>query len=338
MRSLFAPFFTFCLFIIGLPTITHAQTADELVKQGIVLNDSGKYDQAIEKYKQAMKADPYFENAYYEAGYTLFSSGKEDEALPYLEKLIAIDPKSAGGYDMIGSIYDDKQQSEKAEIYFKQGIDADSTYQRLHYNLGILYYRQKRYAESEKCAIKAIKLMPTHASSQRLFAMTTFEEHKRGASLLAWCDFLLIEPQSKRSPNAIAYIKYILNYGITRKDAKNINISTDVSDPTNMLMQLAIVNATEKLKGQSEADTLQAQLTEVFKVAHGVADDKAVPFIGSYYSDYFEQLGNSGNMEAFVHYILLSSARREEHLAWLKSHKAETDKLDAWIKNANRKL
>ncbi|HJP62087.1 MAG TPA: tetratricopeptide repeat protein, partial [Mucilaginibacter sp.] len=40
--------------------------AKSLVKQGVALNDSGKYDQAIAKYNQAIQTDPKYANAYYE--------------------------------------------------------------------------------------------------------------------------------------------------------------------------------------------------------------------------------------------------------------------------------
>lgn len=330
--------FLILLFSIAAAAQGQDQTPQALVKQGTVLNDSGKYDQAIEKYKQAIKADPLFENAYYEMGYTLSAMGKGDEAIPYLEKLLAIDPKSAGGYDMLASIYDDKGQQDKAEVYYKQGIDADSTYQRLHFNLGILYFRQKKYAEAEKRAIEAIKLAPAHASSHRLFAMVAYEQGKRGASLLAWNNFLILEPQTKRSAVAVAYIKNILNHGITRKDGKNVNVATDGGNPGTLLMQLAAINATQGVKDLAEVDSVQLQLTELFKVAHGIADDKAEPFISNYYSDFFESLAQSGNMAAFAHYILLSTAKHDEYLNWLKTHRSEVDNLDAWMKKTDRKF
>ena len=53
--------FLFILIIIGL-TNRHsfAQTDDSkaLVRQGVELNDAGKYNEAIEKYTEALKADP----------------------------------------------------------------------------------------------------------------------------------------------------------------------------------------------------------------------------------------------------------------------------------------
>ena len=95
------PFIVFVTLVL-LPFISNAQRSDEaklLVEQGIALNDSGKYDQALAKYTQAIKADSTYPNAYYEMGYTLFTSNREKDAIPYLEKLLTIEPRSAAGYD-----------------------------------------------------------------------------------------------------------------------------------------------------------------------------------------------------------------------------------------------
>jgi tetratricopeptide (TPR) repeat protein len=245
------------------------EEARTLVKQGVVLNDSGKYAEAIDKYNQALKIDPYYENAYYEMGYTLFTSGKEQDAIGYLVKLIALNPQSAGAFDMLGSIYDDLKQSDKAIEYYKQGIKANASYQRLHFNLAIAYYRQGKYPESEASAIEAIKLDPKHASSQRIYAMATYQQSKRGCSLLAWCSFLTIEPQSKRSSEAMAYVKDIQNYGIKRTGEKSVTISVSPKDMEgpNFLMPMSVLTATLDKNGLTKIDSLTLQLKSVFEIS-----------------------------------------------------------------------
>ena len=104
-----------------------------LVKQGVALNDSGKYAEAIAKYNEALKADSTYENAYYEMAYTLFTSGRENAAVPFLEKLLKLNPNTPGSYDMLGSIYDDNKRPEKALEYYARGIKVDPTYQRLYF-------------------------------------------------------------------------------------------------------------------------------------------------------------------------------------------------------------
>src|ERR1700744_1742652 len=109
---------------------TNKDKVEILINRGVALNDSGKYAEAIDKYKEALKIDSLSGKAYYELSYTLFSSGHGKDAIPYLEKVLKLNPNDAGGYDMLGSIYDDDKQPEKAIEYYLKGIKADPQYQR----------------------------------------------------------------------------------------------------------------------------------------------------------------------------------------------------------------
>jgi tetratricopeptide (TPR) repeat protein len=334
-------FLLIILFIACAPAV-FGQTKDDaiaLVKEGVVLHDAGKYDEAIAKYKLALKGDPGYSTAYHEISYTLFSSGRGKEAIPYLEKLLNLDPKSGGAYDMMGSIYDDDKQPEKAIEYLKKGIAVDPQYQRLHYNLAITYQRQKRYAEAEACAVEAIKLDKKHAGSHRAYAMATFEQNKRGASLLAWCSFLLLEPQTKRSAGAYKYIQYIINYGVKQTSEKNvtINVSTDELNGVNLLMPMAVVNATSGKKDLSKTDSLMLQLKGLFSVAGTFEDKKGDPFYKNFFGDYFKKLSETDNMQAFTHLVCLGESP-EENLQWFKDNTTKLSALESWIAATKREF
>lgn len=329
------------VFIISSP-VAFGQTnsaAKALVDAGVVLNDAGKYDEAIAKYNEAIKAYPDYPTAYYELGYTLFSSGKGNDAIPYLEKVLKLDPKSAGAYDMLGSIYDDNNQFDKAIDYYKKGVEAQPTYQRLYYNLSISYLRQKKYAESEANAIQAIKLDPKHASSQRAYAMATFNEGKRGVSLLAWCSFLLTEPQTKRSAEAYKYLHYIINYGIKATGEKNVNItvSSDELNGPNLLMPITVVNATSGKKDLSKTDSLTLQLKDLFSIATTFDDKKGDSFYSKFFGDYFKKLSETDNMAAFARLMSLS-VNQDENLQWFKDNNAKLSALDAWVVATKREF
>ena len=130
---------------------------------------------------RALKIDPDNVNAQFELAYTLYASGKGDDGIPYLEKVIAAKTTlTAGAYDILGSIYDQDNKKDQAIEAFNAGINVNPNYQRLHYNLGLVYFRNKQYAEAEKCAIDAIKLDPKHASSQRMLVHSVcFHQNKR---------------------------------------------------------------------------------------------------------------------------------------------------------------
>jgi len=308
-----------------------------LVRQGVTLHDSGKYAEAIVKYNEALKADSTYENAYYEMAYTLFTSGRENEAIPFLEKLLKLNPNTPGAYDMLGSIYDDNKRPEKALEYYARGIKADPTYQRLYFNSAITYYTMGMYEKSEKFAIEAMKLDPKHASSQRVYAMATYKLQKRACSLFAWCSFILLEPNTKRSALAYDYIHSILTYGIKKTDEKHVNITVSPDNPGNAMMPLSIITATEDKKGLSAVDSLQLQLTNLFKVSRTISGDKEPQSILSYFPDYFEKLGNSDNMPAFARLVSLT-AYKDENVKWFKDNDDKLKALDSWVTSTKREF
>ncbi|MEO3405803.1 tetratricopeptide repeat protein [Mucilaginibacter sp. CAU 1740] len=322
---------------------TYAQQKNEakdLVDAGITLNDAGKYDEAIEKYKEAIKLNPEYANAYYEIGYTLFSSGKEKDAIPYLEKVLVLNPNAGGAYDMLGSIYDDDKQTAKAIEYYRKGIKLDPEYQRLYFNIAITLYREGQVAEAEGYAATAIKLDPKHASSHRIYAMTLAALQKRGCALLAWCSFIMKEPQTQRSIEAYNKIQGILNYGIKKTGEKSININIAESDlkSGNLMLPLAIVNATSDKKGLTATDSLKLQLTEVFKIGSTLYGDKGdATFFNHYFADYFKKLAESENMEAFAHLVALA-AKQDENVKWFKENENKLTALDSWLANTKREF
>lgn len=330
------------LAFIAVTTVARGQDQNkvkELVRQGIAFNDEGKYDDALAKYKEALNIEPASYSANYETAYTLQAKGSPLEAIPYLEAAIKINPESGDAYNMIGNVYDDNKQPGKALDYYKKGIAAAPDYQRLYFNIAITYYGQKQYTESEANALTAIRLDPKHASSYRAFAMATNRQGKLGVSLLGWCNFLLIEPQTKRSPEALAYVKAIINNGMKKTDEKNVTITMSTKDLSsgNLIMPLAVINATSGKKGLSATDSLTLQLKELFDVSHAMADDKDQPIVATYFSSFFESLSKSGNMAAFTRYISLSGYK-DENLAWFKEHDKELTAFDDWIKATKREF
>src|SRR5471030_601042 len=68
-----------------------AQNEDEaraLIKEGVALNDQGKYTEAIEKYNQALKADTGNIHANYQLAFSLFKMDRSKESISYLQKVI----------------------------------------------------------------------------------------------------------------------------------------------------------------------------------------------------------------------------------------------------------
>ncbi len=314
----------------------------DLIKQGVQLNDQKDYAGAIDKYSQALKLDPDNAQANYEMAFTLLGSGKGNDAVPFVEKAIKGSQSTlfiASCYDLLGSIYDQDKQSVKAIEAYKKGIEVNPKYQRLHYNLGIAYFRNKQYAEAEASAIEAIKLDPKHASSQRMYALVTFHQNKRMNALMAFCNFLLLEPQGPRSAEAFGNIQHILQGGVLKDDKGKGTIilsPKDSKDNGSLNLAISMVVLSGQTKKLSGMDLLEYQLKSIFTIAGEQSAAKTdKEFFWKFYADYFYQLSQSTNMPAFTRLISLS-ANKDTNTKWMSDNENLVKELDNWIATTPR--
>ncbi|MBS1522201.1 MAG: tetratricopeptide repeat protein [Bacteroidetes bacterium] len=317
-------------------------SVSDLIKEGVQLNDQGKYADAIAKYNEALKLDPDNAQANYEMAFTLVSSDKGNDGIPYVEKAIekSNSPQlKAACYDMLGSIYDNDHKTQKAIEAYKNGIQVNPKYQRLYYNLGLTYFRNKQFAEAEVNAIEAIKLDPKHGSSLRMYALVTFHQNKRVNALMGFCSFLLLNPQGPQAAEAFGNIQHILQGGVLKDGSgKNTIILSPKGNQENETMNLAISMAalTGKNKKLTGMDLLEFELKGIFSIAGETSEKKTdKDFYNRFFTDYFYKLAKSDNMPAFTRLVSLS-ANKDENTKWMSEHDDQVKALDHWLATTER--
>ena len=92
---------------------------------GVCLNEMGKYREAIEALKKALKYDPERTDVYNSMGFSHFKLKEHDEAISCFNKVLELDPSSAIDYANIASNYRDMGQTEKAIEYYETALAMD---------------------------------------------------------------------------------------------------------------------------------------------------------------------------------------------------------------------
>jgi len=262
--------------------------------------------------------DPADNNANYQKALTLYRSGTPAEGIPYIENILkntsTIKPAA---YDLLGNIYDQLKQPEKAIDAYKAGIAIDPKYQNLWFNLGLAYFRIKKYADAEQSAIEAIKLDPKHANSQRMYGLVAFHQNKRVEALLAFCSFLLLDPNNARASEARTNIQSILNGGELKPGQGTPTTDKNEIALNNKLSAIIAAGKTKKLTGNA---LLEYQLKNIFITAGEQASKKAdKTFFDKFFGEYFYKLAQSNNMPAFAKLIGQSVNKDDTGLAdWVK--------------------
>ncbi|MEO3405802.1 tetratricopeptide repeat protein [Mucilaginibacter sp. CAU 1740] len=305
----------------------YAQNADvnSIVKEGIKLNGQQDYAGAIEKYKQAITAEPDNAQANYQMAFTLNAAGKGSEGIPYLKTVIKTNGTLTGpAYELLGSIYDAGHQPQQAIDAYKEGIKLKPDYQPLFFNLGIAYFRAQKYAEAEAAAIEAIKLDPKHANSQRLYGLVTFHQNKRVPALMGLCNFLLLDPDGPRADEAYTNLQSLLKGG---------DLKAGKADAETLLL-----NKTLGASVATAGGNLETQLKNIFTSVGKLGQKPGrQSFFWNYYVAFFYKLSQTEHFPTAVKLIGLS-ADKTTSAQWLQDNADKRKQLEDWIAATERKF
>lgn len=296
------------------------QSQSDLIKKGISLHDQGKYDNAIEKYKQALKLNPQNVWALYEMAYSYSTLGDYNKSIEACSEGIKYkSPYLPSLYVQMGTSYDNINEPQKAVSVYKKGIELYPENYLLHFNLGITYLNSKNVKEAKNYFKKSVVLKPEHASSNIALAEIYFNENYKIPSLLAYFRFLILEPVSQRCSSAIENIQVLMASGVQAKDEshKEINLFVPSDEPIDdgdfgainlgLTMSRAL-RYTEESDGKSELELLKSEIESMFQIMYELSENENHEgFVWKYYAPYFIELKQKGFIDPFVNHIFSAS-------------------------------
>lgn len=298
-----------------------------LLKEGVALNDAGKYAEAIAKYEQILKADPNNMTALYEKAFTLTAWGKPDDAIPCFEKIIAT-TNSPTAYVGLANIYDNKGDFAKAKSMYLKGLAVAPKNNNLWFNLSVWYARQKDYVQSQSAAAEAIKGDMKHANSYRNYAVAAYQQGKNAEALLALSNYLTFGVQPNQARGACGIIKEILN-------ASPNPSAVGIAKMEQQTIATASAAALAGKTNLTQIDSLTLQLTAVYKAIKQQQDQYGSVFFSKYFGNYFGTIADTPYMDIFTRFITVSLAV-QENLAWLKARPDYIKEFNTWSATQKR--
>jgi tetratricopeptide (TPR) repeat protein len=143
------------------PRITRGQTAaavDSDVLRGYKALQQNQFGQAREAYSQALTRNSTQRDALLGIAYAHHALGNTEQALATLRRLVDLYPRDSDATSAIYLIAGGDFQTE--ETRFKQLLERSERPAALHYTLGVLYYDQGRFGESERAFSRAASIEP----------------------------------------------------------------------------------------------------------------------------------------------------------------------------------
>jgi len=139
---------------------------------GIHYEENNQDEKALVSYQRIESTSEYFENAALRMAYLFQKKGKFQQAVDLIEQLISNAPDDIELYLFLGSIHEEAQAYEKAEITFKEGLAIDDTNYKLLFRLGVVYDKWGKKEESINQMKRVIELHPNNANALNYLGYT----------------------------------------------------------------------------------------------------------------------------------------------------------------------
>lgn len=318
---------------------------DRYIKEGVIYHDHGDYENAIKQYEKALAIDKEHAMANYEIAYTYFAMKEYEKSIAHCDRVLDSDSEYKAPTCIIkGSCLDLLGKPEEAIETYEEGIDEAPDNFMLYYNLALTQSNLGRNEDAVPTLQKALVYGPMHSSSHLMMANIMSNSGQRIKSLLAYYNYLLLEPSGARARTAYELFEGELAKGITKgKDKNTINIFTRAQKGDDdgfggvdvMFSLLSVASDLDSNKQKTESEILQEKTKALFVALAGIRKDKE-GFWWEYYVDFFDDLEKASHLETFIYFI--SQSKEDETVnVWLRKNKEKVTEMLEWVKNYERK-
>jgi len=133
------------------------RNADALLGLGDAYTSAGRTQEAEDTYKRAAAMRPEYWEGHYRLGAFYYQQGRYADAASQFRRVVELLPDHASAHTSLGTALLSLGQERDAEAEFEKSLTLAPDYPALA-NLGVMYYRQKRFAESATMSERALQL------------------------------------------------------------------------------------------------------------------------------------------------------------------------------------
>ena len=152
--------------VLGLADEASGTSEDKLkhasrsVCRGVAHLHLGKYDQAIEAFKEAIEIKPGNEGAWYNLGITYGRLKKYDQAIEAYEKALKIRPDNQAAWYNLGNAHYELKKYDQAIEDLKRALEFEPDDETAWANLGITYGQLEKYDQAIEAYKRALEIKP----------------------------------------------------------------------------------------------------------------------------------------------------------------------------------
>ncbi len=132
---------------------------------GAALAQTGKIEEAIAHFEQALRINPDFADAHANLGNALWQVGRIPEAIEHFEQVVRIEPDLAEAHNNLGAALAQTGKIEEAIAHFEQALRVNPDFANAHYSLGLALARLGRMPDAVGHWEQALRINPDYAEA-----------------------------------------------------------------------------------------------------------------------------------------------------------------------------
>ncbi len=323
--------------MLSMISMAQADSIPQIMDRGIALHEEGKYELSLIEYRKALDLEPKNAFVNYEMALSYYFMNKKDKAEEHA-KIASQEESETGvqGVILLGTLYDEQGKTKKSIKVYESALKRFGDYYLIWFNLGVTYNGMNELVKAADAFAMAANNRLDYSSSHYGLATMKQLQGKRAEALLPMYFFLLLEPDSERSPKAVASINDIWKQDVSEKSETEITFNlapTTGSDPMNaselFISMLEASKNLEENEGKSDFELHQEKAEKLFSFMAELDLEKRDDYYTQYYIPFFSRIGESEHIEAFLHYALQSGSRDSRE--WVVAHADELDAFFTWL-------
>ena len=167
---------------------------------GVIANQEGEYDRAVELINRAIQASPSKPGYHYNLGCVYNALNKPDEAIACYRKALAIRPDYADALNNLGNTLKDQGKVDEAIVCYRKALAIKPDDVTTLNNLGIALKSQGKLDEAIACYRKALAIKPDYAEAYNNLGAAFTEQGKSYEAIACYQKALVIRPVIKGQP------------------------------------------------------------------------------------------------------------------------------------------
>jgi protein O-mannosyl-transferase len=176
---------------------------------GNALSQEGKLEDAIGHWEQAVRINPDYAEAHYNLGGTLARLGKVQEAIMHFEQALRIKPDDAEAHYNLGSALVRVGRVQEAMGHWEQALRIKPDYAEAHYDLGVALVGLRRVQEAMGHWEQALRIKPDYAEAHYNLGVAFEQEGRTQEAIGHFEQALRIKPDYAEAQNKLARLRAV---------------------------------------------------------------------------------------------------------------------------------